>query len=215
METTIGLYGKGNEMIFWRSLYVGLCLVLSDNCQCMHFCCWSTLHQIYTNQINNDIIYKGTKTISSDDNVHSSLCVAREKVKNLFLYVNFTFRCDNYNCISKHTSTTVGSLSHEQCSKWVPKSSMVWPHWHCERCETIRCDIMKRIWSVIRKWVEDKQNQRVLTQANNQAPVVGPTHEQNCVRTTSKKTAARSEVNSCLCRWSINLKLHLRIGLHH
>jgi aspartate carbamoyltransferase regulatory subunit len=82
------------------------------------------------------------------------LCVAREKVINLSLYVNFTFRCDNYNCISKHTSPIVGSLSHEQCSKWVPKSSMVWPHWHCERSKTTRCDITKRIWSVIRKWVE-------------------------------------------------------------
>jgi hypothetical protein len=30
METTIGLYGKGNEIIFWHSLHVRLCLVLSD-----------------------------------------------------------------------------------------------------------------------------------------------------------------------------------------
>jgi hypothetical protein len=38
METIVGLYGKGNEIISWRLLYVGLCLVLSDNYCCMHCC---------------------------------------------------------------------------------------------------------------------------------------------------------------------------------
>jgi hypothetical protein len=31
METIVGLYGKGNEIISWCLLYVGLCLVLSSN----------------------------------------------------------------------------------------------------------------------------------------------------------------------------------------
>jgi hypothetical protein len=54
------------------------------------------------------------------------------------------------------------SLSHGQCNKWIPKSSMVWPHWHHERCGTIGCGIPKQIQSAIRKWVKDKWNERVL-----------------------------------------------------
>jgi hypothetical protein len=39
METTIGLYGKGNEIIFWHLFYVGSCLDLNDNCNCRCMCC--------------------------------------------------------------------------------------------------------------------------------------------------------------------------------
>jgi hypothetical protein len=34
--------------------------------------------------------------------------------------------------------------------------------WYLERCEAIKCGILKQIRSVIRKWVKDKQNERVL-----------------------------------------------------
>jgi hypothetical protein len=44
----------------------------------------------------------------------------------------------------------VRSLLHGQRSKWIPKSSMVWSHWHHERCVTI--GILKRIWNAIKKW---------------------------------------------------------------
>jgi len=46
METIVGLYGKGNEIIVWNSLYVGLNLVLNDNYYCMCCHCQNTLHQI-------------------------------------------------------------------------------------------------------------------------------------------------------------------------
>jgi hypothetical protein len=39
MEIIVGLYGKGNEIISWHSLYVGLCLVLNNNYRCMHCRC--------------------------------------------------------------------------------------------------------------------------------------------------------------------------------
>jgi hypothetical protein len=97
----------------------------------------------------------------------------------------------------------VQSFSHEQHSKWIPKSLMVWQHWHCERCGAIRCDILRQIQSVVRKWVDDKHNEGVLRQANNQAPVVGPAHEWRRARTKSKKTSITSEINSCSCSWSI------------
>jgi hypothetical protein len=54
METTIGLYAKGNEINSWHSLCVRLCFVLNGNCCYMHCHHQSTLHQICTNWINND-----------------------------------------------------------------------------------------------------------------------------------------------------------------
>ncbi len=60
------------------------------------------LHHIYITQIDNDNIGQGSKTIFGDDNVHSSSCVAAEKVKTLFLYMNSTLQCDSCNGISKH-----------------------------------------------------------------------------------------------------------------
>jgi hypothetical protein len=60
------------------------------------------LHQICTNWINNDNVCQGLKIVSSDDNVHLFSYVAREKVKNLLLYVSSIFQCDSYNDFSKH-----------------------------------------------------------------------------------------------------------------
>jgi hypothetical protein len=90
METTVGLYGKENEVISRCLLYVGLCLVLSGNYRCMCYCCQNMLHQIWTSRINNNNVRPSSKTISGNDNIHSSLCVAGEKVGNLFLYVGST-----------------------------------------------------------------------------------------------------------------------------
>jgi hypothetical protein len=99
---TIGLYGKGNEIISCCSLYIGSCPILSGNC--CYMCCHhqSMLHQIYTNWISNDNVCEGLKTIFNNDNIHSFSCVAREKVRNFFLYMNSLFWCDSYNGISKH-----------------------------------------------------------------------------------------------------------------
>jgi hypothetical protein len=62
---------------------------------------------------------------------------------------------------------------------------------------------LKRIQNVVRKWAEDKWNEGVLKQVNNQAPIVGPAHEQKRVRITSKGTFVRNKINSYLCNWSI------------
>jgi hypothetical protein len=53
METIIGLYGKGNEIISLCLLCVGSCL-MSGNCHYMHCRRQSTLHQIYMSRIDND-----------------------------------------------------------------------------------------------------------------------------------------------------------------
>ncbi len=101
METTISLYGKGNEIISQCSLCVRSCLVLSSNYRYMQWCRQNTLHQIYINQIGNDNVCQGSKIIFGDDNIHSSSCVVGEKVINLFLYMSSTFRCASCNGISK------------------------------------------------------------------------------------------------------------------
>jgi len=43
-------------------------------------------------QISNDNIRQSSKTVSSDDNIHSSPCMMGEKVGKLFMYMNSTFR---------------------------------------------------------------------------------------------------------------------------
>jgi hypothetical protein len=50
------------------------------------------LHEICTSQISNDNIRQGPKIISSDDYIHSSPFMAKEKMGNLFLYVSSTFQ---------------------------------------------------------------------------------------------------------------------------
>jgi hypothetical protein len=155
---------------------------LSGNCRYMHCHRQSMLHQIYTSWIGNDNIHQGSKTIFGDDNIHSSSCVVREKVKNLFCtWTSF------FDVIAAMVSWSVSwvamcSFSHKQCSKWIPKSSMVWPHlalWKMQNCRMWYIEM--KIWDVVRKWAENKQNKGVLGWTNNQALVVGLTHEQRCV----------------------------------
>jgi hypothetical protein len=79
METIIGLYCKGNEIIPWRSWCVGSRLVLSGNCCYMCYHRRSLLHQICTSQSDNDNVCQSLKIVSSDDNIHSSPCMVGEK----------------------------------------------------------------------------------------------------------------------------------------
>jgi hypothetical protein len=83
------------------------------------------------------------------------------------------------------------SFPHRQHSKWIPKSLMVWSHWHRERCAIVRCGISRQIWSVVRKWAKDKWNERVLGQVNNQAVTIGPTQEWKHACTISEEPFAR------------------------
>jgi hypothetical protein len=163
METIIGLYGKGNEIISWRSFCVGSCFVLSDNYHYMCYRHWSMLHQIYTSRIDNDNIHQGTKIVSSDDNIHSSLCVTGKRWKTSL----YTFDAIIAMVFWSISWAIVCSLPHRQCSKWIPKSLMVWSHLHCERCRTIRCGIPRRIRNVVKKWAKDKHNEGVLGWTKN------------------------------------------------
>jgi hypothetical protein len=41
----------------------------------------------------------------------------------------------------------------------------LWKIWN------VGCDILKGIWNVVKKWAEDKWNEKVLGRANNQAVI--------------------------------------------
>jgi hypothetical protein len=74
---------------------------------------------------------------------------------SLYMWVSF------FNAIDAMKSRSISwvvvhSLLHGQCSKWIPKSLMVWSHWHLEICAIIGCGISRWIHSAIKKWAEDK-----------------------------------------------------------
>jgi hypothetical protein len=101
METTIGLWqGEWNHFQVLALCRIVFC-VLNGNCCYMCCCRWSTLHQIYMSRIGNDNVHPSPKIISSDDNIHSFLCMVGEKVGSLFLYVNSTLQCDSCKIILK------------------------------------------------------------------------------------------------------------------
>jgi len=95
---------------------------------------------------------------------------------------------------------TIRSLPHGHRSKWVPRSSMVWPHWHRERCITIGCSKPRQVHSATRKWANDKQNVNVVKQINNQTLALELKHERKHVRVIFKRTSTRREANSCSCK---------------
>ncbi len=103
METTIGLYGKENEIIYWHSPYVGLCLILNSNCCCMHVIVETRYTKfVWVGLVMITFANQGSKIISSDDDIHLSLCMVGEKVGNFSLYVSSIFWHDNYNNTLKH-----------------------------------------------------------------------------------------------------------------
>ncbi len=130
MVTTIGLYGKRNDIISWRSFYVGLRLILNGN-YCYMWCHHrSTLHQIYTSQIRNDNVRQVWK-LSLVMIISTYFRVWWGKMWKISLYMWAPFFDAIATMVSQSVSwATVHSLPHGQHNKWIPKSSMVWPHWH-------------------------------------------------------------------------------------
>jgi hypothetical protein len=91
-------------------------------------------------------------------------------------------------------------LSHTQATKQVDTQIIDGrPHWQCDRCGIVGCDIPRRIRKAIKNWTKDNQNKGVLGWINNQAPIVGPAWERRHARTTSEGTSAKNEVNFCSC----------------
>jgi hypothetical protein len=80
---------------------------------------------------------------------------------------------------------------------------MIWPHWHHEKCVITTYGILRQIYNIIRKWVEDKWNERFLKWVNNQAPTAKLAQEWRCAHMTSKGMSTRSEVNFYSYNWSL------------
>jgi len=128
METTVDLYNKGNEIISWQLLYIGSCLVLNGNCFYIHYSRWNTLHQICTNQINNDNIHRGSKIVFGDDNIHPFPYMTKKRWEASH-YTWAPLSNTIVATISWSVSwVVVHSLSHKQLNKWIPKSSMLYDH---------------------------------------------------------------------------------------
>jgi hypothetical protein len=95
------------------------------------------------------------------------------------------------------------SLPYQKCTKWIPKSSMVWPQWHCERCGIVGCGILRQIHKVIWRWAKDKWNERVLEQTNDEVPPTGLTQERRCAHIMFEGASIKREINFYSCGWSI------------
>jgi hypothetical protein len=92
------------------------------------------------------------------------------------------------------------SLPQGHQSKWVPRSSMVWPHQCYERWETVGCGEPKRVHSVVKKWVENKWNAGVIGWVNKQAPTLGLAHEWKHACMITKGVSTKSEANFYSCK---------------
>jgi hypothetical protein len=175
MDTIIGLYGKGNEIIFWHSLCVGSCLILSGNCRCMcrYHWRWSTKF----GQVGSVMtMFAKVQKFSLVMTISIHICVWLGKRWKTSFYTWVPFSDVIVALVFRSISwVAMCSLLHGQCSKWIPKSLMVWPHWYCERCATVVCGIPRWIQNVVKKWVKNKRNERLLRRINNQALIVAPT----------------------------------------
>jgi len=100
MKTSICLSNKGNEIITQCLFIIWLCLLLSNHHHCMCCHCQCLLHHICASRVNNDDVQQGLKTFSDDKDIHSSLGVAKETVKDL-LNMFSTLQNNSCNNISK------------------------------------------------------------------------------------------------------------------
>jgi hypothetical protein len=69
---------------------------------CMCYYHWCSLHHIYVSWISNNDIHQGSRVISGDKDIHSSLVVAREKMKDLYLNMCSILQNNSWNNILKH-----------------------------------------------------------------------------------------------------------------
>jgi hypothetical protein len=59
------------------------------------------LHHNYVSWVNNDDIHQGSKAIFDHKDIHSSLGVMKEKIRNLSLNMCSIIQSNNYNDIPK------------------------------------------------------------------------------------------------------------------
>jgi hypothetical protein len=101
MKTLIHFNSKGNEVITWRSFNVWSCLFFNNHWSCMCCCHQCSLHHIYANWINTNNIHQSLEVVFGEKDIHLSLGVAREKVKDLPLNKGFVFQNNSCDSILK------------------------------------------------------------------------------------------------------------------
>ncbi len=100
MITSILLNSNGNEIIACCSFDIWSNLFLSSHHWCM--CCYQcSLNRFYVSQVSNDNFHQNLKTISSDNNMHLSLNMMKEKVGDLLLNMHFALQSSSCNSILK------------------------------------------------------------------------------------------------------------------
>jgi hypothetical protein len=158
MKTPIHLNNKGNNVIICSSLGKWPCLLPS-----------SSIHYTISLWVESTMIIS-------------------IKVQKLFLVIKISiyrwvwwrkrWETSFLACVpfSKAIAMTISqsvswvvicSFPQGHLSKWVHRSSMVWPHWHFERLATMGCGKSKWVHDVVRKWIKDKQNAGVARQIYN------------------------------------------------
>ncbi len=151
----VGAHFVKDRALFWVAIVATCDVILEAHC--------TKFVRVGLAMIN-DNIRQNSKTISNDDNIHSSLFTTKKRWETSFNTWVKLFDV-MVAMVSRNISwVTMRSFLREQHNKWIPKSSMVWHH---ERCGTVGCGIPRRIQSVVRKWAKDKWNERVLGQINN------------------------------------------------
>jgi len=119
------------------------CLFLSSHHHYMCCCRWCSLHHICVNWVNNDDVHQALEVVYGDKDIHSSLGVAKENVRNPLLNMCSTFQSNNYDNILKCIVGCCMFIPGRYWNKWVLTSSMVWPHWHCEKWAIVGYDKAK------------------------------------------------------------------------
>jgi hypothetical protein len=101
MKTPIRFNTKGNEVITWCSLNIWSCLLLNNHHRCLCYCRWCSLHNICASWVSDDDVHQGSKVVSSDKDIHSSLGVARKKVGDFPLSMCSILQNNSCNSILK------------------------------------------------------------------------------------------------------------------
>ncbi len=169
-------------------------LIHQDNCHLLLINVEYPHQYTYLRDLKKKPCHQCLKTIFGDNNIHSFPCMVGKRWEPSFYTwapLSNTMVTSIFQIMSW---AAVHSFPHGQCNKWIPKSSMVWPSWHRERCEIVGCGILRQ--KVIRRWAKDKWNEGVLERTNNEALATRPTLEQRRVHTMSKGTYVKREVNS-------------------
>jgi hypothetical protein len=101
METSICFDKKGNGVIAYYLFSIRLCPLLNSHRHYMCCCYRCSLRHICVSQVNNDNVHQSPKVVSSDNDIHLSSNVTKEKVGDLPLNMCSILQNNSYDSIPK------------------------------------------------------------------------------------------------------------------